>query len=117
MAACGLPFFGGVDLSGPCTLHAQVEDATRVLDLTPPYVVTAGADTVVSFSGSGWRDARLVVTLPGGDIRERPFLTSEVDDADRHLGGFLVDQPGMWRFAFTDNQAGCAAEFSVDVRG
>jgi hypothetical protein len=115
-AACGLVPLPG---QGECTLDVSTDTNDGLAPLASPYVVDlprpGGADHLsISLSGSGFRDARLIVIGPTGLMEEdSPRLEEYLNETSV---AFVVDQPGAWRVHVGDPVASCTFDFTVQAR-
>jgi len=116
ISGCGLLALPG---PGSCDLEVSSDTADGLETLAPPYVVdlpapASGGHLSISLSGSGFRDARLVVIGPGGFLEEdSPELQEYLNETSV---AFAVDEPGPWKVHLQDDVAGCTFDFSVVAR-
>jgi hypothetical protein len=97
--------------SGPCSLVVFAEeegDPSSTRPLAWPYVIDSQDEALV-VKGSAWRDAEATVTEPSGATHIDPISLNETN-------AWPIDMPGVWRFRFEDDAAGCIRVFSVEVR-
>jgi hypothetical protein len=103
---------------GSCELEVSKDTANGLEALAPPYVVdlpapASGGHLAISLSGSGFRDARLVVIGPSGFMEEdSPGLQEYLNETSV---AFTVDRPGHWQVHLLDDVAGCRFDFTVEA--
>lgn len=103
---------------GSCDLEVSTDTAVGLEVLAPPYIVdlpsAGGGHLSISLSGSGFRNARLVVIGPTGLLEEdSPRLEEYLNETSV---AFVVDQPGPWRVHLQDAAAACDFDFTVQAR-
>jgi hypothetical protein len=103
-----------------CTLEVVFDASGARTTIQPPYAVTlpapdaSGFQGGISFQGSGWRQADVVVIRPDGVVAD----TYRDQDGRINDGSvaFPLEGPGTWRFKLSDAEAGCRRELTVEVR-
>ena len=103
-----------------CTMEVVFDASGTRTTIEPPYAVTlpaadaSGFQGGISFQGSGWRQADVVVIRPDGIVAD----TYRDQDGRINDGSvaFPLEGPGTWRFKLSDAEAGCRREFTVEVR-
>ena len=102
--------------TGPCELQVFADAHQQIEELALPYAVDLGADPIsITFGGRGWQRVEIVAVRPDGNVDD--IYTG--DGSMINQAGFVafpVTVPGTWQFQLSDTQAGCAQDFSVDVR-
>ena len=102
--------------SGPCELQVFLDAHQQIEELALPYAIDLGADPIsITFGGSRWQRVEIVAVRPDGNIDD--IYTG--DGSMINQTGFVafpVGVPGTWRFRVSDTLAGCAQDFSVEVR-
>jgi hypothetical protein len=104
-------------VSGPCTVQTfyQLGEEVARRRLAWPFIIQdpdAERGVTVFFGGAGWQRVDVTITDPLGAV-------TPIDDIEAHAGSFFahgVVGPGVSRFRFEDNDAGCLYEFGVEVR-
>jgi hypothetical protein len=103
--------------AGPCTLILVSAGPAGNRQLQPPFIVDLAAPdrmADVHLLGSGWTRVRVTLTDPTGNVR----VDDEAPGDEINMGwtGVSVDAPGSWHVRLVDDDAGCTADFSVEVR-
>ena len=113
IAISGCAYFAAAPLAaGPCLLEVHADSNGGTLHpLDPPYSVRPGPLAVL-VHGTGWSQVHVTRIDPTGIPTNEDYPGETIN---RGLTGFPLMTPGMWRFRFEDNEAGCAQEFSVEV--
>ena len=102
--------------SGPCELQVFLDAHQQIEELALPYAIDLGADPIsITFGGSRWQRVEIVAVRPDGNVDD--IYTGEGSMVNQAgFVAFPVGVPGTWRFHVSDTLAGCAQDFSVEVR-